>query len=87
MLSFLVLLFFKFTESNFSESSFRTTIRVTNNSEPDQARRLVGPDLGSNCLQKLSADVTKKIKSLVLFGFLHSDNVLKWRLLQLFVAF
>ena len=24
--------------------------------EPDQARHFVGPDLGPNCLQKLSAD-------------------------------
>ena len=33
-----------------------TTIRVANNLDPDQARLFVGPDLGPNCLQKLSAD-------------------------------
>ena len=27
-----------------------------NSLEPDQARRFVGPDLGPNCLQRLSAD-------------------------------
>ena len=27
------------------------TIRVTNSLDPDQARRFVGPDLGTNCLQ------------------------------------
>ena len=31
-------------------------IRVSNNLDPDQARHIVWPDLGSNCLQKLSAD-------------------------------
>ena len=32
------------------------TIRVANCLDPDQARRCVGPDLGQNCLRKLSAD-------------------------------
>ena len=35
---------------------FRNTIRVSNGLDPDQDRRSVGPDLGPNCLQKLSAD-------------------------------
>ena len=30
-------------------------IRVSNNLDPDQAGHSVGPDLGPNCLQKLSA--------------------------------
>ena len=34
------------------------TIRVSNSLDPDQARHLVGPDLGPNCLQRLSADNT-----------------------------
>ena len=29
---------------------------VSNSLDPDQARRFVGPDLGPNCLQRLSAD-------------------------------
>ena len=31
---------------------------MSNSLDPDQARRFVGPDLGLNCLPKLSADVT-----------------------------
>ena len=31
---------------------------MSNSLDPDQARRIVGPDLGPNCLPKLSADVT-----------------------------
>ena len=30
--------------------------RVSNSLNPDQDRQNVGPDLGSNCLQRLSAD-------------------------------
>ena len=29
---------------------------MSNSLDPDQARRFVGPDLGPNCLQMLSAD-------------------------------
>ena len=32
------------------------TFRATNILDPDQARRFVGPDLGPNCLEWLSAD-------------------------------
>ena len=45
--------FFKFT---FSKKIFRTTIRVSNSLDPDQARRFVRPDPDPNCLQRLSAD-------------------------------
>ena len=31
---------------------------VSNSLNPDQARQNVGPDLGSNCLQRLSSDDT-----------------------------
>ena len=31
---------------------------MSNSSDPDQARGFVGPDLGPNCLPKLSADGT-----------------------------
>ena len=48
-----LLFFFKI---NFSKNSFGNTIRVSNSLDPDQARHSVGPDLGPNCLQKLSAD-------------------------------
>ena len=42
----------------FSKKIFRNTIRVSNSLDPDQALRFVGPDLGPNCLQRLSAVVT-----------------------------
>ena len=38
----------------------KNTIRVSNSLDPDQARRFVGPDLGPNCLQRLSADDTRR---------------------------
>ena len=39
---------------------FRNTIRVSNSFGPDQARQHVGPGLGTNCLQRLSADDTSR---------------------------
>ena len=35
-------------------------MRVSNSLDPDQARHFVGPDLGSNCLQWLSAGDTNR---------------------------
>ena len=35
---------------------FFKTIRASNSLDPDQARHFDGPDLGPNCLQRLSAD-------------------------------
>ena len=32
----------------------------SNSLDPDQAQHFVGPDLGTNCLQKLSADGTSR---------------------------
>ena len=54
-----------FSKSTFSKNSFRSTIRVSNKLESDQARPLVGPDPGPNCLQKSSADGTfsRQLKS------------------------
>ena len=46
-------LFFVFSEIKF--------FRVSNNLDPDPARRFVGPDLGPNCLLKLSTDGTSKL--------------------------
>ena len=39
---------------------FFNTIRVSISLDPDQARHFVGPDLGPNCLQRLSADKAGK---------------------------
>ena len=33
-------------------------VRISNSLDPYQAQRLVGPDLGPNCLPRLSADDT-----------------------------
>ena len=50
----LLLLFLKtFT---LSMLDFFNTIRVLSSLDPDQARQNVGPDLGPNCLQRLSAN-------------------------------
>ena len=38
----------------------RDTIRVPKSLDPDQARHFVGPDLGPNCLQRLSAGNTSR---------------------------
>ena len=38
------------------DAGFFNTIRVSNSLDPDQERHFVGPDLGPNCLQRLSAD-------------------------------
>ena len=40
----------------FQINIFMNTIRVSNGLDPDQDRCLVCPDLGPNCLQRLSAD-------------------------------
>ena len=39
---------------------FFNTNRVSNSLDPDQTRHFVGPDLGPNCLQRLSADIAGK---------------------------
>ena len=45
-------------KSNAFKKSFRNTFRVSNILNLDGARQNVGSDLGSTCLQKLSADDT-----------------------------
>ena len=45
-----------FQNPTFSQSSFRNTVRVSNRLYP----QIAGPDLGLNCLQKLSADGTSR---------------------------
>ena len=46
--------FFKLTF--FKKQSYRHTITVSNSLDPHHARQVVRPDLGPNCLQRLSAD-------------------------------
>ena len=50
-----------FSNSTFSKNSFSNTIRVSNGLDAVQTQRFVrfvGPDLGPNCLHRLSADDT-----------------------------
>ena len=49
-----------FSKSTLKKTSIKDTIRVSNSLDPDQARHIVGPDLGTDCLQKLSADDTSR---------------------------
>ena len=49
-----------FSKSVFFKNSVRNNLLVSNRLDPDQARHFVGPDLGPNCLQKLSADDTRR---------------------------
>ena len=52
-------IYLAFSKLLFSRNSFRNTIRVStglDGLDPDHSRHSVGPDLGPNCLQRLSAD-------------------------------
>ena len=42
------------------DAGFFKTIQMSNSLDPDQARYYVGPDLGPNWLQRLSADIAGK---------------------------
>ena len=68
-----------FAKSTFLKNSFRNTIRVSNSSNPDQ----VGPDLGPNCLQRLSADDTSR-QSRAYPGseFVVANTLAKWKKLE-----
>ena len=57
-----------FQNQLFLKNSFRNTIRVSNSLEPDQARHFVGPDLGPNCLQRLSADDSQRVDDTRVYG-------------------
>ena len=76
------------SKSTFSNKySCRTTIRKSNSLDPTQAQRNVGPDLGPNCLQKLSADDTSRQRvniqsKIYLFMILdkpiHANKIIQW---------
>ena len=51
-----------FSKLTFSKNYFRNIIRMLNSLDPDQARHIVGPDLGPICLPWLSADGTRQSK-------------------------
>ena len=54
-----------FSKLTFSKNPFGNAIRVSKGLDPDQAGRLVWPNLGPNCLQRLLAEdkVTAEAKS------------------------
>ena len=58
MLNCRLLIFFP--KSTVSNPSFTNTIIVSNSFDPDQARTVLGPDLGPKRLQSLSADDTSR---------------------------
>ena len=45
-----------FQKNNFTKNSLKNTLRVSNGLDPHQAQHSVGPDLGPNHFQSLSAD-------------------------------
>ena len=49
-----------FQKLTFSKNAFRNTISVSNALDLNQGLSSVGPDLGPNCLQRLSADNKRK---------------------------
>ena len=56
-LFFIIFVIFRYiSKLTFYKDSFRNTIRVSNGWDPDQVLHSVMPGLGTNCLQKLSAD-------------------------------
>ena len=66
-----------FSKSTFSKNYFGNAISVSNNLNPDQAQHFVGPDLGTNCLQRLSAaDKISPKKVVAFFNYLHAVFVI-----------
>ena len=49
-----------FQNQLFRKNSFRNNIKASNSLYPDQTQHFVRPDLGPNCLQRLSADDTTR---------------------------
>ena len=49
-----------FSKLTFSKNSFGNTIKVSNGLDPDQDRHSVCPDLGPNCLRRLSVAASKE---------------------------
>ena len=44
------------SSADFLKSNLAGSLSVSNGLDPDQDRHSVGPDLGPNCLQRLSVD-------------------------------
>ena len=52
-----------FFKINFFKKNFQEYYEKSNSFDPDQDRHNVGPDLGPNCLQRLSADDKERVKT------------------------
>ena len=59
----------------FLKNSFRNTIRMSNSWDPDQARLFVRPDLGPNCLPRLSADDTGRQRAKGVCSYLNKKKL------------
>ena len=57
-----------FFKINFFVKFFQRIPSMLNSLDPDQARHFVGPDLGPNCLQRITADNTcgQRVKHVVI---------------------
>ena len=89
-------MFFLFFAIFFSKSTFlnyfrnATKVPFLNSLDPDQARHSVGPDLGANCLQKLSADDTSRQRvklTSVSFTILSVQTIGQFSYVDLFIFF
>ena len=69
-----LLLSVDFFQDQLFENPFRNTIRVSNSLDPDQAQHFVRPDLGPNCLQRLSADDSSRQRHEKSYSFLQFSN-------------
>ena len=56
-----------FLQNELLKKSFRNPIRVSSNFDPDRIRCSVGPYLGPNCLQRLSADHKSRQKGKIFY--------------------
>ena len=65
-----------FFQNPFFSKFYRTTMRMSNSLDTDQARHYVGPNLGPNCLQKLSANDTRRHIVKGNQEFRYTDNLL-----------
>ena len=65
-----------FSKINFPKNSSGNTIRVPNSLDSDQDRHYVGPDLGPNCLQRLSTDDTENELICMMSSTAQGDNEL-----------
>ena len=64
-----------FSKSTFTKKSFTNSIRVSNSLDPDQAQHFVEPDLGPNCLLRLSAEDASRLLGKELTSSLYTIQI------------